>query len=57
MLFTANSFVPSADEATELHVVIGALVCIQVWANAGFTIANRPQKIIRADSMVFIWRL
>ena len=53
----AAIFVPSAEQATEFQFVLGALVGVQVWANAESTAADRPQRIIATGSRVFIWRL
>jgi hypothetical protein len=51
--------VPSAEDATESQLVLGALVCVQVWANEELTALNRPQKIItagtRSSSVVLIY--
>ena len=32
---TATNLVPSADEATEYHQLVGALVNVQFWPKAG----------------------
>jgi hypothetical protein len=41
---------PSADEATATQLLLlGALVCVQVWAVAGLTAANKPQKNINSN--------
>ena len=53
-LVTAINLVPSADEAMEVQDFAGALVCVQVWANTESMALSRPQKIIAADSKVFI---
>jgi uncharacterized protein (UPF0212 family) len=52
----ATNLVPSADEATAVQFVSGALVCVQVWANAKLAVS----KAVEANSRirkVFIGRL
>ena len=44
---TATNFLPSAEEATEAHSLLGALVRIQLWAKAGATAVRRPTKAAR----------
>jgi hypothetical protein len=47
----AANLVPSADETTSHHSLFGALVCVQVWANAELTIVNQPQRTAAVGSM------
>jgi hypothetical protein len=49
-LTTATNLVPSAEDATEVQLVIGALVWVQVWANAKFA----PHKIAQLNRIVSI---
>jgi len=44
----ATSLVPSADEATQLQELVGALVCVQVWASAKLAVI----KAIEATSRI-----
>jgi hypothetical protein len=50
----ASNFVPSADEATADQELVGALVCVQVWANAGVTTADHPLKTATAGSQTLM---
>jgi hypothetical protein len=50
----AAIFVPSAEQATEFQFVLGALVCVQVWANEEPTTIISPQQMIAAVSKFFI---
>jgi hypothetical protein len=36
----ATNLVPSAEEAIETQFVLGALVCVQVWAKVGLGAVN-----------------
>jgi hypothetical protein len=47
----AISLLPSADEATASQLLLGALVCIQVWANAKsatISVAAANKRILAA---------
>ena len=46
LLATATNLVPSADEAMAVQFVIGALVCVQVWASAKLAV----NKVVKATS-------
>ena len=60
LVATATSLVPSAEEATEDQLLVGALVCVQVWADVELTAVNQPQKAaaISIAILVFmrVWR-
>jgi hypothetical protein len=47
----ATILVPSADEATDPQPPGGALVCVQVWANAESAIVNNPPQAAITSSM------
>jgi len=47
----ATNLVPSAELATEDQYAIGALVCVQVWANAESATVNNPPQAATASSM------
>jgi hypothetical protein len=44
---------PSAEEATEAHPQPGALVGVQVWAKARFTMVKRPPKPATSNTGYF----
>lgn len=51
----ATSIVPSADDAMQCQLaLLGAMVCVQVWANEKFAAANPLQKTIAASNRGFI---
>ena len=41
---TAVILVPSADTATAVQESVGALVCVQVWAKAGFAMLSKAHQ-------------
>ena len=44
---TATTLLPSAEQAMEVQLVLGALVCVQVWETAELTAINSvPQAVI-----------
>ena len=47
---TAANLVPSAEEATDHQWLVGALVCVQVWANTALTAVRRALKRITSNS-------
>ena len=54
---TTTSLLPSAEQATELQFVIGALVSVQVWASAGWRVASRPPPAATASSRRFMFMI
>jgi hypothetical protein len=46
-LATATSLVPSADEATAVQFVSGALVCVQVWVSAKLAVSKTGEATNR----------
>jgi hypothetical protein len=55
-LATATNLVPSADEATAVQFVTGALVCVHVWANVKLAVSKAAEATSRFPK-VFIGRL
>ena len=54
----ATKTTPSADDATEIQFVYGALVaCIHVCANAELTAENSQYITIATGIRIFIWYL
>src|SRR5437899_12756206 len=51
----ASNLAPSTDEATADQFVIGALVCVQVWAMAGFTAGLWQANTAIANDRCFIF--
>ena len=51
----ATSRLPSAEAATEIQSLVGALVRVQVWANAKFATVTTAQKLITTGNRVFIY--
>jgi hypothetical protein len=49
----ATSFVPSADEARETQLVLGALVNVQVWAQAGTIEVSRQLHMTNSSNRYF----
>ena len=47
---TAASLLPSAEEETDHQRLVGALVCVQVWANTALTAAERALKTVTSNS-------
>ena len=56
----ATKVVPSAEEAMDAQRSLGALVCVQVWADVELTAVNQPQEAaaISIAILVFmrVWR-
>jgi hypothetical protein len=53
---TATSLVPSAEEAMEVQALVGALVCVQVWAETKLAVSKAVEATSRILK-VFIGRL
>ena len=56
VLAIAASLAPSTEEAIEIQLVLGALVCVQVWAKVRVQPMNRMQAVPDASSTCFILR-
>ena len=46
---------PSAEDATEIQSLVGALVRVQLWANVKFATVTTVQKLITTGNRVFIY--
>lgn len=55
-LAAAANLVPSAEEAMETQFVLGALVCVQVWANVKLAVSKAVEATGRIPKF-FIGRL
>ena len=51
----ATSLAPSAEEAMEIQSSVGALVCVQVWANVELTAVNQPQEAAAISNAILVF--